>query len=276
MFDSTDFDQVVFSGGGTRCFWHGGFLSEAGTYEDLRPDRICAVSGGALAASAWISANDQRCKQVMGEIFERNERNLDFDCDNATPHQELYREAVKGTLPEDAIEKIASGPSFQIMLGCPPPYMPSRLFAALCAIGYKCEQIITGNPRLRYTKLLGLRPLLVDAREAAREGKLVDLVCAAATIPPVFDIPCWEGNDVIDGGMVTKAPFPDPDIGRTLVLMTSTYRHLPDQHEKLFVTPSEPVEADKIDFTRRDKIEETWQQGIADAKAFLSRQDRSE
>lgn len=275
-FTPSRFEQVVFSGGGTRCFWHGGFLSRVGTFEDLKPKRICGVSGGALSGAAWISGNDERCKQVMGDIFDRNESNIDPGQDNATPHQELYREAVTGTLPPDAQERIANGPDFQVLLGCPPSYLPTRVFAAICAIGYKVEQLITGNPRLEYTRALGLEGVLVDARQAARDGKLIDLVCAAATIPPVFDIPTWEGKDVIDGGMVTKAPFPDPDEGETLVLMTSTYRNIPAKDGKLFVTPSKEVEADKIDFTEREKIEETWEQGRADAEAFLAEQGSRE
>ncbi|MEE4211067.1 MAG: patatin-like phospholipase family protein [Parvularcula sp.] len=271
-FDPSSFDQVVFSGGGTRCFWHGGFLYEAGSCEDFRPERICGVSGGALSAAAWISGNDERCKRIMGDIFQRNERNIDLDSSNLTPHQELYREAVSGTLPAQAIEAICEGPQFQIILGCPPRYIPTRLFAALCAASYKIEQIITDNPRLGITRLLGLEGVLIDAREAAREGRLVDLICAAATIPPVFDIPRWNGRDVIDGAMVTKAPYPDPDEGRTLVLMTKPYGDKPKDPDKMFVVPSQAVEADKIDFTDRDKIEKTWEQGRKDAREFLDRQ----
>jgi len=272
-FDLAQFDQIVFSGGGTRCFWHGGFLSEIGSFEDFAPERVCGVSGGALSASSWISGNEDRCKQVMGEIFERNESNIDLSSDNATPHQELYREAVQGTLPRDAIDRIAEGPQFQVQLGCPPQFIPPRLFAAICGLSYQVEQFVVGTPRLRVTRVLGLEALLVDARQAAREGRLIDLVCAAATIPPVFDIPCWDGRDVVDGGMVTKAPFPEPDEGRTLVMMTRQYRNLPESPDKLYVTPSQEVEADKIDFTRREKIEETWAQGRADARNFLARQD---
>jgi len=269
-FDPSQFTQLVFSGGGTRCFWHGGFLSKIGTVDDLAPERVCGVSGGALSASAWISGNAQRCKRVMGNIFERNERNLDLGKSKATPHQELYREAVCGTLPDDAVDKIARGPAFQILLGCPPPYLPSRVFAAICAIGYKLEQVIIGSPSLTCTQLLGLDGMLVDARQAARDGELIDLICAAATIPPVFDIPKWRGRDVLDGSMVTKAPYPEPDRGKTLILMTTSYRNIPEDDEKVFVTPSKKVEADKIDFTRREKIEETWEQGQNDALSFLA------
>ena len=270
-FAPSQFTQLVFSGGGTRCFWHGGFLSKTGIVEDFAPDRVCGVSGGALSASAWISGNAQVCKQVMGEIFERNEQNIDLGKSNATPHQELYREAVSGILPHSAVNTIADGPAFQILLGCPPAYLPSRVFAAICGIGYKVEQIITGSPSLKYTQFLGLDAMLVDARQAARDGELVDLICAAATIPPVFDIPKWRGRDVIDGSMVTKAPFPEPERGKTLVLMTTSYRNIPDDDKKAFVTPSKEVEADKIDFTRREKIQETWEQGQIDAMSFMAK-----
>ncbi|MCJ7420720.1 patatin-like phospholipase family protein [Sphingomicrobium astaxanthinifaciens] len=271
-FDPASFAQVVFSGGGTRCFWHGGFMSQVGTIATIRPERVCGLSGGALSGAAWISGQDERCKQVMGEIFERNERNLAIEGDGIAPHEQLYREAVEGTLPDTAIATIAEGPAFQIALATPPRGLSSRLFAAICAVGYSLEEKLTGSPRLRFTRWLGLELIRVDARQAARDGRLVDLIVAAATIPPVFDIPRWDGRDVIDAGMATKAAYPDPDAGRTLVLMTSPYRDLPAQDDKLFATPSSPVEADKIDFTGREQIEETWAQGCKDARGFLAEQ----
>ena len=52
------------------------------------------------------------------------------------------------------------------------------------------------------------RQQLVDARKAARDGLIVDLICNAAVIPPVFNLQGWNGRKVIDGGMTSKAPMP--------------------------------------------------------------------
>ena len=66
---ASQYEQLVFSGGGIRCFWHGGFLSEVGCYEDLRPDRISCVSGGALSAASWIGGREDDLLAVMHEAF---------------------------------------------------------------------------------------------------------------------------------------------------------------------------------------------------------------
>lgn len=263
------YDQVVFSGGGTRCFWHGGFLSEFGTFEDVRPKRISAVSGGALTAAAWIAGHDQQCKDAMEDLFKRNESNIALDESNMTPHQEMYRESVERALSGGGVEAVADGPDLQIVLAKPPQSLPTRLLAAFYAATYQLDQHTRSTPHLKLPTKLGLKPLRVDAREAARQGKLIDLICAAATIPPVFDVPEWNGVRVIDGGMVEKAPLPEPDEGTTLVLLTRIYRNLPQSDRVTYYQPSRPVEADKIDFTCHEKIAETWDQGREDARRML-------
>ena len=111
----------------------------------------------------------------------------------------------------------------------------------------------------------------VSMREVARAGRLTDLVCAAATIPPVFDLPRWDGRPVIDAGMSGHAPIPEPDQGPTLILLTRRYRNLPEEAGRTYVQPSEAVPADKIDFTDPAKLRRTWDQGEADARAHLER-----
>ena len=270
------FDQLVFSGGGTRCFWHGGFMKVAEPHLDLRPKRISSVSGGALSSATWIADREETLKRVMGEAFDRNESNVDLSSDNATPHQEIYRQVVSDTLDDEAIEAVSDGPAFQVALGRPPSYLPARVGAALAISLYELDQNVRSTPHMRLSKAAGIEMDLIDARQAARAGKLVDLICAAATIPPVFDIPVWEDRQVIDAGTVDKAPLPDPDEGPTLVLLTRKYRNLPQSERRLYIEPSEPVEADKIDFTDRSKIESTWKQGEEDAEAWLAERGLTE
>ncbi len=264
------FDQLVFSGGGIRCFWHGGFLSVFEEVHKLKPRRVSGASGGALSAAAWIGGREDDLRMLMSEAFRINDENFDRKRSNYTPHQEIYRAVVETTLDKEALERIAEGPEYQINLSCPPSGMPPRLSAVLYGMLYKVDQAWRGSPDLRFPRMAGLTVLRVDARKAARNGRLVDLICAAATIPPVFDIPEWEGDSVLDGGMFDKAPLPTPDNGRTLVLLTSRYRNLPQSDRSLYIQPSQAVAADKIDFTEVDKVADTWQQGINDARRWLA------
>lgn len=266
----TDFEQIVFSGGGIRCFWHGGFLAEAGDYLDLDVKRVSGVSGGALSAAAWIGCREGDLLELMREAFEINDANLSARHSNFTPHQEIYRAVVETTLDQEAIDRIAEGPEYQVILSLPPQNFSPRLSAIFFGILYKLDQAVRSTPHLVWPKRAGLGQLRIDARQAARDGSLVDLICAAATIPPVFDVPHWEGQRVLDGGMTDKAPPPDPDHGRTLFLLSSRYGALPQMQRRVYVQPSSEVAADKIDFAHADRVTQTWRQGEADARSWLA------
>ena len=69
----TEFDQLAFSGGGIRCFWHGGFLVRVGPHLGLDVKRVSGVSGGALSAAAWIGGREQDLLILMTEAFRLNE-----------------------------------------------------------------------------------------------------------------------------------------------------------------------------------------------------------
>ena len=269
----TQFDQIVFSGGGIRCFWHGGFLAEAGSALDLSVKRVSGVSGGALSAAAWIGGRERDLLMLMTEAFRINDRNYDLKRSNYTPHQEIYRAVVETTLDQAAIDRIADGPEYQVRLSCPPDALPARVSAVVYGILYKLDQAIRGTPHLVLPKAAGLEELCVDARQATRDGTLIDLICAAATIPPVFDVPRWEGDLVLDGGMLDKAPLPQPDEGRTLLLLSSRYSTFPQSDRYVYVQPGEEVAADKIDFSDADKVTRTWEQGERDARDWLDWHD---
>ena len=270
----SDIEQLVFSGGGIRCFWHGGFLSGLSDKAELAPRRVSGASGGALSAAAWIGGREQDLKKLMSEAFRINDANYDRRRSNFTPHQEIYRAVVETTLDQAAIEAIAEGPKYEVSLSCPPKYLSARLSAVVYGVLYKLDQALRSTPHLILPRRAGLGELCVDARQAARDGKLVDLICAAATIPPVFDVPEWEGDRVLDGGMLDKAPLPQNDHGRTLVLMTSIYENLPQTDRCIYIQPTREVAADKTDLSDASKVTRTWEQGEADARQWLA--DRAE
>jgi hypothetical protein len=274
--DHLRFQQLVFSGGGTRCFWHGGFLEVVGPAIHLRPDRIVGVSGGALSAAAFITGRAHRLQRVMIETFEKVDSNIDLNAipegDSLTPHQRIYSDIVSAVLDDDeARAKIADGPAFQVQIGHPPTETAPRASTIPLFSLYEAEKRIRDTPHLNWSQKAGLRAELVDARQAARDGKLCELICAAAVIPPVFKIAIWDGQQVIDSGMADKAPMPTPNHGRTLILLTDEFGNTPDHPDRLYVGPSRDTPADKIDFTDPGKLRRTWDLGLRDGEAFLAR-----
>ena len=271
----TLFDQVVFSGGGTRCMWQGGFMHVLRRERPIRPARIAGVSGGALSSCGFVTHRGTRVRDTMMELFSRHDRNVPLDEPfdgeaGYTPHQQMYRDVVTTCIGDDeAARAVAEGPTLQILIARPPSPDWAKVSGGAVALFYEADQAIRSTPHHRWPEAAGLTGELVDANAAARAGTLTDLVCAAATIPPVFEPPLWDGAPAVDAGMVDKAPMPDPDRGRTLVLLTRNYRNVPEVEGRLYVTPSEEVPADKIDFTDPTKLRDTWEIGEEDARRAL-------
>ncbi|MAQ84445.1 MAG: phospholipase [Maritimibacter sp.] len=264
--------QIVFSGGGLRCFWQGGFMTVMDETNPLKPERVTGVSGGALAGSAWLAGCEQKLLDTMCDVFETKGSNVDLFHDGdkgITPHQSLYCEVVEQVLDAEAQAKVADGPAFQILIAHPPERPSARMTGAAMTVAYQAELHIVGSPHFNWAEKFGLSARLIDANAAARDGKLAELVCGAAVIPPVFEPAEWDGRSVIDAGMADQAPMPDPDDGDTLVLLTRRYKSLPDVDGRRYVMPSDETPADKIDFTDGQKLRDTWAQGESDARRFL-------
>jgi len=275
MTSAPRFQQIVFSGGGTRCFWQGGFMDTVRDPLDLHPDRIASVSGGALTAAGFIARRGQHILHHTMELFSRLDSNIDpedlvDDAPGLSPHQEVYREMVTAALDAEALKAICEGPEFYVLLGHPPRDSHSRALASAMTFAYEAELHLVGSPHFDWAEKLGLETSFVDARQAARNGRLIDLICAAATIPPVFDLAEWEGRPVIDGGMADMAPMPPMAEGRTLILLTRQYDAIPEVENRVYLCPTEETPADKIDFTDPDKIAATWGCGVRDGRTFLN------
>lgn len=265
--------QIVFSGGGLRCFWQGGFLTRLEQVRKFTPERVTGVSGGAMAGAAWIARIEDRLLDVMCEAFQKRDHNLDLfaaDEEGITPHQRIYCDVVETVLDEAAKERVANGPAFQIQIAHPPSTGHPTMTGTALAAAYEAELHIVGSPHFDWAEKMGLTSQLVDANQAARDGRLVELINAAAVIPPVFEPPLWGDRRVVDGGMADQAPLPDPDEGETLVLLTRPYKKLPDVPGRVYVWPSEETPADKIDFTDPQKLRDTWALGEQDAEAYLN------
>lgn len=242
----------------------------------LDPKRISGVSGGALSAACFIADCGQALLRNMGEAFDRTDYNFDpFNRDSQTgltPHQEVYREVVQQTIDESAERKIADGPQFQVLLAYPPSTRFPKWSTIPLMAAYIADLKIRSNPFLKYTGWAGLTSELVDAKQAAKDGKLVDLICNAAVIPPVFNLQGWNHKNVVDGGLACKAPLPEPNEGRSLVLLTRKFRNKPVDPNLVYAEVSSSTPADKLDFTNRKELEQTWDMGREDGQAFLKRQ----
>lgn len=267
------FEAVTFGGGGTRCFWQGGFLSAVSEDIGLQPRRIDAVSGGTMSAAVYVAGLAERLLDIMTDRFDRRDWNIDpeaiTDNRDVLPHHSLYRDAIEETFDNaEAQQAIAEGPEFVVHLA-EPIGLPGRLGAWATVCVYEFDLHWRSSPHQRYARRCGARPVAVDAREAARQGRLVDLIVAAASVPPLFPTKRWDGRTVIDGGVIDNAPPPQCRDGETgLILLTRRYRNIPERDGYVYVCPSQEIPTDKADFSDADGVRRTWDLGCDDGHKF--------
>lgn len=269
--DVPDYDALVFSGGGLRCFWQGGFMEALGERRP-EPERITALSGGALSAACFVSGCGEALLGNMREAFRQNDSNLkpyNLDENNRVLiHEDVYRAVIEKTFAgEETRRRIAGGPEFSILLARP-PWPRGGLGACLAVTAHELDLHTRKCPHLIYARRLGARPVWTDARQAARDGRLVELLVAAATIPPFFSRKQWNGCDIVDGGVLDNAPAPER-AKNTMILLTRRYDRIPDIQGRTYIQPGAEPEVDKIDFTDDEGLEKAWAQGRKDGEAFL-------
>lgn len=268
------YEQLSFSGGGLRCFWQGGALDALRENRTLAPSRIAAASGGALAAACFISGSGDRLLDAFRQRLRDPKHNVrpeaTLDGRNIAPHEQIYSDVVDDVLDTEACKAVAEGPQFEVLLASPPQWLPVTVAAALTMILYEADKLVRSTPHGRWAQVAGARELRIDARQAAREGKLAKLVCKAATIPPVFDLKTHRGQPIIDAGTLDNAPVPDGDAGNTLILLTRSYRNLPEVAGRTYLFPSSGTAADKIDFTDAEALGDAYSQGRRDIEGLLA------
>ncbi|MGB7406322.1 MAG: patatin-like phospholipase family protein, partial [Pacificimonas sp.] len=206
------FDRVGFSGGGLRCFWQGGAVDALRQAGRFSPTHLAAASGGALTAASVVADRGHDLKTVFRQHIEAADDNVRWseisEDQNMTPHQALYADVVHEILDDDGQRRVANGPAFEVLLTKPPAALPIAAASAMIMSLYQVDKMVRSTPHGMLAEAAGAEALWVDARQAAADGLLADLVCIAATIPPVFDIKDWKGDRVIDAGIIDNAPLP--------------------------------------------------------------------
>jgi predicted acylesterase/phospholipase RssA len=264
------FDQLVLSGGGTRCFWQAGFLHCVRDEIGLEPKRIACVSGGAMIAAGFIAGLGPEILRLTRIQF-RHSRNFHWPTSHLgwMPHEYAYRQVVEKVFHDEAEQKVAEGPVTEVIMTELPARYPEAFSATVCMLTYLIERALKDATDKTWTRKWGMRELRVDMAQAARDGRLAELITSAARIPPVFQFDCWDHYPVIDGGSMSDAPMPSEESGNTLCLLASYFSHLPHQKGRIFIMPSETIPTGKIDLTESQEIQKAWDLGERDGEVFL-------
>jgi predicted acylesterase/phospholipase RssA len=275
------FEQVVFAGGGNRCWWQAGFWDVVAPAIELRPRVIVGVSAGS-ATACLLYGNDSRralayYREALAGVVKNAHWENSFSRDKKVfPHAQIYRTAMKKLLGGDSFKQLLwSAPEIRIVYSRVPVWLGPRTGTLVGISAYNLEKHWFGPLHPSWGRKLGFRSEVVRVQDCQNEDELVSLIISSSCTPPFTPIEYREGAATLDGGLVDNIPVASADVdgGPMLVLATRRYpKHAPVfmREGRTYVQPSQPVVASSWDYTSVDKMEQTYELGLSDGRAFLS------
>jgi predicted acylesterase/phospholipase RssA len=278
------FEQVVFAGGGHRCWWQAGFWEVAKTELELTPRLIAGVSAGAATACLVYTGNTLQALEYYdallgsltnrpdprnfywGRLFSRGQR--------ALPHDDIYRTALSNFFDAEGFKSLMwSAPEIRVVYSTLPSWLGPRSATLVGMLAYNAEKRLYRPLHPTWGRKLGFKPMVERIQDCKGSEDLISLLIASACTPPMTRIEYRDGQATLDGGMVDNVPVHavEPDKS-TMVLLSRQYpKHAPmfsrDGH--IYVQPSQKIPVSSWDYTDPQLYRDTYNLGRKDAYAFL-------
>lgn len=291
MLVAQQFDQVVFAGGGNRCWWQAGFWHELNRVVPQAPKRITAISAGAATACLLYARPGEAgaqwalnyYRQALAHVKQNANWKHLFTSQPVFPHHALYSAALRAILSEGQ-ELLNQAPDIMIGVAHIPKWMGPTLAVGLGLMAYNFEKHVLKTLHPKLGRFLGFKREFVRAQDCQTLNELIELILQSSCTPPFTPVMYRHNQPVLDGGLVDNVPIdgllPSDDSSKpseVLVLVTRRYplpevfiRELPGLR-LTYVQPSKKVPISSWDYTRVDLMPETYEQGRQDAMKRLSK-----
>ncbi|MEO8936072.1 MAG: patatin-like phospholipase family protein [Burkholderiaceae bacterium] len=280
------FEQVVFAGGGNRCWWQAGFWDVVAPAIALKPRVIAGVSAGA-ATACMLYANDSRWTMdyyrealkhnrrnaYWGNLFRRAHDPADPHAARVFPHAAIYRKALTDILGGAHFERLkADAPEIRIGFARLPRGLGPHAALAVGIVVYNVEKYWRRSLHPTFGRRIGFAAEVARMQDCDDIDDLVSLITASSCTPPFTPIEHRGGRPTLDGGMVDNVPVDAVDAGpSTLVLLTRRYPGRPEVFThcgRSYVQPSSKVAISAWDYTDVAAMQATYDQGRRDGERF--------
>lgn len=271
-----EFENVVFAGGGNRCFWQAGFWSVAASALNLRPRRVAAVSAGSAIACTLLSDTFSAGFREYKKALAANGSNVYLSNllrdQPVFPHGSMYRDAILSSINERALSRLHRGPEIRVLISCPPRWASPTIALLLGVIAVGIDDWRSECVHSSAGCRIGFRPLFFSVRECHTPESLADLIIASSCVPPLTPQARRNGIALFDGGFVSNVPMQGvaESQGQTLVLLTRRFSQLPSIPGRTYVQPSQPVPVAAWDYTSDAAVQSTFDLGRRDGERFCS------
>jgi Patatin-like phospholipase len=275
------FDAIAFAGGGNRCYWQGGFYEAVADRLGLEPALAVGASAGAFAGIYSILGIGPKVRAQVLPACGPHRKNFDFAAwrrgEALCPVGPMYRALLDVLFDAAALARLQQLTDFHVAVTRLPRGVPPILGAALGIGAYQLEKHLFAPVHPRFGRRLGFTAEFVRVRAMTAPHELADALVASSGVPPFMPVTNVGGRPAFDGGLsdgVPVAPLAPIEAagGRSLVLLTRLYKHLPRVKGRTYVQPSRRIRVKQFDLRNPDGIRDAYELGLRDGAAFVNAQ----
>ena len=277
---SRNYHQIVFAGGGNRCWWQAGMVEVLSRHACWQAQRLIGASAGAGIATAFATGRLQDALASAIARFGATPRNIEWRdlLKGKRPFMlpRIYPDWIASFLDTKDLEKLKNAKlKIEVVITRPIPFLPLTLSTVLALALYSTEKFWLKNFHARMPHRLGFRAEYIDlASSPDLPGAHATLLASAAAVP-ITSVHRVHGRAALDGGFYDSIPLPTSRAGdtNTLVLLT---RHRPDlpqfftYQQRVYLQPARAVVAINMDCTNPRNVQLTYEQGRHEAAALLA------
>lgn len=269
------FENIVFAGGGNRCFWQAGFWLTIEPHLSAAPTNIASVSAGAAISCALFSGCFDRVLENTLDVMRSNRKNRYWKnllSDEPThPHNRLYRHIIETSITPQGLELLHKGPHNHILVARIPNWLNPGSATLLGILGYQLEKKLFAPVHPKFGRKLGFQSEFIKVQNCQSIPMLSDLILSSSCTPPFTPQMYLSERPVLDGGMIDNVPVHGVEHypGKTLVLCSRPYKRLPEIKNRTYIAPSRPLTIESWDYTNPEGVLESFNQGKTDALTFL-------
>lgn len=279
--DLSGIDTLIFAGGGNRCWWQAGAVSQLLAHGWQLPMQLVGTSGGAAMAASFLTAGPQNalatCQRMYADrkhMFEWRgllRGRLHF------AHRHIYPAWLASFVDAEHFQALRqSSQRLQVTITRPARRLGLRSSIGVATLAYLVDKFLHGPLHPRLPRRLGLRQEFRELRDCASLDDARTLLAAAAAAPPFIPAQRIDGAYAFDGGYTDSVPLPPQtasEKARTLVLLTRHYPKLPLLFRidgRSYWQPGTRIPVGMLDCTTRANVQDAWALGERNAQEALT------
>lgn len=259
-------ETLAFAGGGNRCWWQAGIISQLLERGWRLPIHMVATSAGAGVAAACLTDGPKAALEACKQLYAQNARIFEWRSLSKLKlrfaHEQMYPQWIASFINDRSFEKLQNSP-VHLRVAITRPALALGLAGSVAAgmVAYIVDKHIWNSIHPRLPRFLGLRQDFVSLRECVSIEDAQAALVAAAAAPPFMPARYIKGQAAIDGGFTDNAPIPlqsDKEKSRTLVLLTRHYPQLPELFRwrgRFYWQPKQRVPVSTWDCTPRATVD---------------------